>query len=61
MTIQELLYKHFIENDPEYYNFWLDYYTNYELYQKKLDISSIVRCDSDPKFICNLEVRKYDY
>ncbi len=54
MTIQELLYNYFIETDPEYYNFWLDYYSDYELYQKDLDISTIVRCDSDPKFICNL-------
>ena len=58
MIIQELLYNYFIETDPEYYNLWLDYYSDYELYQKDLDISTIVRCDSDPKFICNLEVSR---
>ena len=57
MTIKEL-YDYAKEKDLENCNLLLNYYTgdpDYDLYQKKLDISSLVRCGNDITFDLELK------
>ena len=58
MTIKEL-YDYAKEKGAENCNLLLNYYTgdpDYDLYQKKLDTSSLVRCGNDITF--DLEVSR---